>query len=96
MNKPSNIVLGGDDFWAELNRLFYEKYPELRRLDCGVCQAAYCDFPSCPVCGYLRAVQLRTARWLWLKRAICWIKGHVRFYDLSDCPDCYRCGHSIR
>jgi len=52
------LELGGTEFWGELNRLFYEKCPELRQIDCQTCGQAYRDYDNCPECGQSRYKQL--------------------------------------
>jgi len=52
------LVFGTKEDWAELNRLFYEKYPHLRTIACEECKTEYRDFENCPECGHSRRVQL--------------------------------------
>lgn len=44
--------------WDELNRLYYEKFPNLRQIECESCSQQYRDFDKCPQCGYSRWAQL--------------------------------------
>lgn len=44
--------------WDELNLLYYEKFPNLRQIECESCSQQYRDFDQCPQCGHSRWVQL--------------------------------------
>ncbi len=52
------FTFGTKEDWAEVNRLFYEKYPHLREIACDGCKTEYRDFEFCPKCGHSRRVQL--------------------------------------
>lgn len=52
------VEIGGEQFWGELNRLYYEKFPYLRQIDCEQCGQEYRDFDNCPNCGHSRWTQL--------------------------------------
>jgi primosomal protein N' len=77
--------------WDEMNELFYQKFPHLKELSCGVCGQIYRDFPKCPTCGHSRKLQLKEGRFVWA-RVICWLFSHIWRHDLSNAPDCDRCG----
>jgi len=50
--------VAGTVTWDELNRLYYEKFPNLRQIECESCRQQYRDFDKCPRCGHSRWAQL--------------------------------------